>query len=81
MITFTSSLPETTMQRLSDMAKKIKVPKNEIINRSLIKYLEAIERQMYIDSFKNLAGDTELLDMAEEGIEDYYMHLVDYEKK
>lgn len=81
MVTFTSSLPEKTIELLNEMAKKMKAPKNEIINRALIHYLEAIERQQYINSFKKLAGDQELLDLAEEGMEDYYTQLDDYEKK
>jgi ribosomal protein L10 len=61
--------------------KKMKVSKNDLINRALTHYLEALERQQYIDSFKKLAGDKELLNLAEEGMEDYYIQLEEYEKK
>lgn len=81
MVTYTSSLPEKTMEHLSEMAKKIKVPKNEIINRALTNYLEALERQQYIHSFKKLAGDQDMLDLAEEGMTDYYIKLMEYEEK
>lgn len=81
MVTFTSSLPEKTMEQLSEMAKKIKVPKNELINRALIHYLEALQRQQYIHSFKKLAGDKDLMDLAEEGMADYLMQIVEYEAK
>lgn len=81
MVTYTSSLPEKTIEQLSEMAKKLKVPKNELINRALVLYLEALERQQYIHSFKKLAGDREVLSLAEEGIADYLKDIKGYEAK
>lgn len=72
MPTYTSSLPKNLLEKLSDMATQLKVPKNKLIEKSLSHYLEYLDRKMYIQTFKELSGDTEMLEMAEEGITDFY---------
>jgi hypothetical protein len=59
----------------------MKVPQKDLINMALTHYLEALERQQYIDSFKKMTGDKDLLNLAEEGMEDYYIQLEEYEEK
>lgn len=80
MVNYTSSLPEETIEKLNEMARRFQVPKNEIINKALVNYLEALEKRMFIDSFKKLAGDKEMLAIAEEGFADYLDQISDYEK-
>lgn len=81
MTTYTSTLPEEIIQKLNHLASEIKVPKNIIITKALEKYLYELERQIYISSFKKIAGDKELLDMAEIGMGDYLQELKNLEKK
>ena len=81
MTNYTSSLPESLLTQLNEMAQKLKVPKNQIIERALNKYLTEIERQMYIRSFKEIAGDEDMLAMAEEGMEDYITALDEWDEK
>ena len=81
MANYTSSLPESTLTKLSQMALKLKVPKNQIIERALDKYLTEIERQMYIRSFRNLAGDEDMLMIAEEGMDEYKLALEEWDEK
>jgi len=75
MMTFTSTLPEDVIANLNKLSETLKVPKNKIIERALSRYIEQIERQMYIRSYKQLADDTDLLNLAEEGIENYEAEL------
>jgi predicted transcriptional regulator len=81
MANYTSSLPDSLLTQLSEMAQKLKVPKNQIIERALYKYLTEVERQLYIRSFKQLSGDKDILSMAEEGMEDYLMNLDEWDAK
>ncbi|MBP6236439.1 MAG: ribbon-helix-helix protein, CopG family [Saprospiraceae bacterium] len=81
MANYTSSLPDSLLTQLSEMAQKLKVPKNQIIERALNKYLTEVERQLYIRSFKQLSGDKDILSMAEEGMEDYLMNLDEWDAK
>jgi len=75
MITFTSSLPDDLLQSLNTLAGKLSIPKNKIIEKALRIYIDQINRAEYVQSFKNAADDIDVLDMAEEGMEDYFKQL------
>jgi hypothetical protein len=70
-INYTSSLPADLLEMLDHYALQFKVPKNRIIENSLKAYFDNLKRAEYIRSFKRAAGDPELIDMAEEGLDDY----------
>ena len=70
MATFTFSLPEKTLAKLAPLAQKLDVPKNHLINQALIQYFFELERQQYIDSFKQVGNDSEMLELAEMGLGD-----------
>ena len=75
MTTFTSSLPEELLDKLDKMAKKLSTPKNSLIERALRIYLDQLNRAEYVRSFKQAGIDTNILDMAEEGMEDYLQQI------
>ncbi|MBT7092339.1 MAG: ribbon-helix-helix domain-containing protein [Bacteroidetes bacterium] len=75
MTTFTSSLPDDLLQSLNTLAGKLSIPKNKIIEKALRIYIDQINRAEYIQSFKNAGDDIDVLDMAEEGMEDYFKQL------
>lgn len=77
-INYTSSLPADLLEMLEQYAVKFKVPKNRIIEKSLKAYFENLKRAEYIRSFKVAAGDSEIIDMAEEGL-DEYLKILDQE--
>lgn len=81
MATFTSSLPEELLENLAKMAKELKMPKNKLIEKALKHYFEQIEKAQYANSFKRAANDPEMLELAEEGIEDWFRILEDLEKE
>ena len=75
MTTFTSTLPDSLLEQLNSYSKKLKMPKNKLIQRALVLYLEQLERAEYIRSFRKYKEDVGILNIAEEGIEDYYKQL------
>ena len=81
MKTFTSSLPDDLLLRLNEISSKLKVPKNKLIQDALSYYLKELERRMYIISYKKLANDPDILDIAEEGMEDYVRQLMEWDEK
>jgi len=77
MTTFTSTLPDELLVRLNEMAKKLSMPKNKIIEKALQIYLDQLVRAEYIKSYKQAGQDENVLYIAEEGMEDYLKQLGD----
>ena len=75
MSTFTSSLPDDLLQSLAQKAKELSVPKNTLIERALRIYLEQLYRAAYVKSYKQMAADTDIQMLAEEGMADYLSQL------
>ncbi len=75
MPTFTSSLPESLLKMLEEKAKQLSVPKNKLIERALSLYLDQLNRAEYAKSNSQMAKDTDLLALAEEGMLDYLQQL------
>jgi predicted transcriptional regulator len=75
MSTFTSSLPDDLLQALAQKAKELSVPKNTLIERALRIYLEQLNRAAYVKSYKQMAADTDLQILAEEGMAEYLSQL------
>jgi predicted transcriptional regulator len=75
MSTFTSSLPDDLLEQLAIKAKELSVPKNTLIERALRIYLEQLNRASYIKSYKGMAEDADIKQIAEEGMADYLSQL------
>ncbi len=75
MTTFTSTLPDELLQKLNDMAIKLSIPKNRIIEKALQIYLDQLNRAEYVKSYKQAANDVNIIEMAEDGMEDYLTQL------
>lgn len=71
MATFTSTLPDELLASLNTMANKMEMPKNKIIEKALSLYLDQLNRAEYVKSYKSAANDMSIVDIAEEGMEDY----------
>ena len=71
MSTFTSTLPDELLQLLSEKAKQLSLPKNKLIEKALRIYLDQLTRAEYLKSYKQAAEDENILNIAEEGMEDY----------
>lgn len=81
MATFTSSLPDALLRLLEQKAKELSLPKNKLIERALSFYLDQLNRAAYLKSYKKMAGDADLLHIAEEGMADYFRHIEPGEKE
>jgi predicted transcriptional regulator len=75
MATFTSTLPDDLLKMLAEKAEKLAIPKNRLIESALRLYLKHLEKAEYIKSYKQAGDDTEVLKIAEEGMEDYFSQL------
>lgn len=79
-VTYTSTLPNVVMEEVVEYAKKKKISKNKVIEIAVKKLLDEEIRNELKESFKKIADDPEMLEMAEWGLEDYIQQLKDYEK-
>jgi predicted transcriptional regulator len=79
MITFTSTLPEEVLSQLNIMANKLAIPKNRIIEKALRIYLDQLNRAEYVKSYRQAAGDPDIIEMAEEGMAEYLGQLENFE--
>lgn len=75
MTTFTSTLPDNLMQLLNQKAKELSMPKNKLIEKALSIYLEQLNKAEYIKSYKQMADDADVLNIAEEGMKEYLTQL------
>lgn len=71
MATITSSLPDALLRLLDEKSKEFALPKNTLIERALQLYLEHLNRAAYIKAYKEMAKDSDLLSIVEEGMTDY----------
>ena len=75
MSTFTSTLPDELLNLLAERAVKLKMPKNKIIEKALRIYLEQLNKAEYVKSYRLASDDSDILSIAEEGMEDYFNQL------
>ncbi len=75
MSTFTSTLPNHLLDLLNQKAKELNMPKNKLIERALQIYLTQLNKAEYVRSYKQMAKDTDILQLAEEGMNDYFNQL------
>ncbi|MBP7511985.1 MAG: ribbon-helix-helix domain-containing protein [Bacteroidia bacterium] len=75
MSTFTSTLPDDLLKRLNEVAQNLSMPKNKLIEKALRIYLDQLNRAEYVKSYKQMAEDTDILQLAEEGMADYLKEL------
>lgn len=75
MTTFTSSLPDQLLQRLNEAASKLNLPKNKLIEKALEIYLDQLNRAEYVRSYKQAGQDISVMEVAEEGMNEYFSRL------
>lgn len=79
MTTFTSSLPDDLLQQLAEYADRIGVAKNKIIEKALRLYLDQMTRAEYAKSYRQANQDSDILEVAEEGMV-YYQKQIEQEE-
>lgn len=81
MATFTSSLPNELLKLLEQKAKELGMPKNKLIEKALSIYLDQLNRAAYLKSYKQMADDENITQLAEEGMVDYLSQLDQEDEK
>lgn len=77
-VTYTSTLPIEVMESITEFAKQKKLSKNKIIESALKSFLEEEKRKDYEEGFKRVAQDTEMNEIAEEGMGGYAAQIKNY---
>lgn len=75
MATFTSTLPNALWEELNRKSEELGLPKNKLMEAALRLYLEHLNKAAYIRSYKRMAADTDIVTLAEEGMENYLQQL------
>ncbi|HEV7382942.1 MAG TPA: CopG family transcriptional regulator [Dyadobacter sp.] len=70
-VTYTSKLPDTLLKELESVAIKLKTSKKDVIETALTNYFEEIRKAEYVASFKKAKGDPDMIELTEEGMDDY----------
>ena len=71
MTVFELTLPEDLFRKLKKYADKHSVHPDELIEQALRKYLDEINKEEFVTSYKKAAKDPEIERIAEEGLDDY----------
>ena len=79
-ITYTSTLPNVVMEEIVEYAKKKKISKNKVIELAVKKLLEEEIKNELLESFKKIADDPGMIEMAEWGMDDYAEQLKKFDK-
>lgn len=77
-VQITTSLPKSLVEQINIFAKEHGKKKNQIIEESLSQFLLNEKKNEFINSFKKASLDTEIVNMAEEGLQDYKRQLKKY---
>ena len=77
---YTSTLPIELKEELDLYATKHKTSKNKIIEKVLKKFLTEERKKAYAETFKKASSDSEMIEMADWGLEDYLNQLKELEK-
>jgi hypothetical protein len=75
MSTFTSTLPDDLLLLLNQKAKELSLPKNKLIEKALRIYLDQLNKAEYLKSYRRMNEDEDVLQLAEEGMAEYFKQL------
>jgi hypothetical protein len=74
-VTYTSSLPESTIGLLTEYTRRRGKAKNEVIELALREFFEREKQREFIEGFKKARQHTDVVEMAEEGMDTYLTQL------
>jgi metal-responsive CopG/Arc/MetJ family transcriptional regulator len=74
-VQITTSLPKELVEQLDSFAKQNAIKKNQIIEESIEQFLLNEKKKRFANSFKKAALDSEIVNLAEEGLKDYKKQL------
>jgi hypothetical protein len=79
-ITFTNNLSAELMEWMEAFSVRQKITRRAVIERALNDLRKSERQQEYAKSFKRASSDSELKNMAEDGMGDYFNQLASLEK-
>ena len=79
-VTYTSTLPHVVMEEIVEYSRKYNLSKNKVIEIAVKKLLEEEIKNDLRESFKKISANTEMLEMAEWGMEEYAEQLKKMDK-
>lgn len=74
------SIPDQLFRELTEVALQQQVSKDKFIEKALIFYLEKLDKESYAKLFERAAKDKEMLEIAEEGMKEYFEMLRDFDE-
>lgn len=81
MATFTSTLPDELLNRLSEAAGRLAMPKNRLLENALRIYLDQLKKAEYVKSYTQMGSDADIIALVEEGMSEYYIQLKEHEAR
>jgi hypothetical protein len=78
-VIFTNKLTPKLMDWVNSYSKEQGITKRDVIEDALEEYQEKIIKEKMAESFKRAAKDPEMLEIAEEGMDDYFNMLKKYD--
>lgn len=74
------SIPDKLYKELAQIALEQNVSINDFVNSAIKMYLEQLDRESFKKSFQRVAKDKEMLEVAEEGMKEYFEMLCNFDK-
>jgi predicted transcriptional regulator len=75
MTKLTTTLPDDILNRLNEQAKRLSVSPDSMIEKALRSFLDELKKAEYASSFKKASTDSDVVRIAEEGMDDYFKQL------
>jgi predicted DNA-binding protein len=70
-VTFTSAISPEMITILNEYSKKLNIPKSQFISLAIKNYITELKKQEYIQSFKKVKNDSEIISLTNDGIDDF----------
>lgn len=74
-ITFTNNMSSDLMQWMEQYSSREKLTRRAVIEAALTEFRNGVRRKEYAESFKKASLDSEIKNMAEDGLGDYFKQL------
>lgn len=74
-ITFTNNISSDLMRWLKKYSARENLTRRAVLEKALTEFRKSVRKKEYADSFKRAALDSEIRNMAKDGLGDYFSEL------
>jgi len=74
-ITFTNNLSSDLMQWMEKYSSREKLTRRAVLEKALTEFRKSVRRGEYAESFRRAASDSDINNLAEDGLGDYFIQL------